>query len=339
LKFIVDFFNSQTFVPGDLAVVALLTVLEGLLSIDNALVLGLLAKRLPKHQQGWALNFGLILAVVFRFIAIFMASFLLRWTWVKLFGGGYLAYIAVRHLLFEAHKEEPEQIVLDEHGHPQILESTGGELTPDEQENDIRERVPVYIKSEGKTSGNYARFWPTVISISFTDIAFAVDSVLAAIALVGPAPAMDFHPKLWVVLTGGLLGICLLRIAAGAFIWLLGKFPSFEIAAYLLVLVIGLKLLADWGFNSDWSGWSPGFEKWRRETAESYEKWLSNNWIIKIPPHQPPPPNGNAPPAPVHLIDFHDLRRPECMAFWLSMLLAFLTGFIPPRKKPHAAPT
>jgi len=88
LNFIFDFFHSQTFTSGDLAVVALLTVLEGLLSIDNALVLGLLAKRLPKHQQGWALNFGLILAVVFRFIAIFMASFLLRWTWVKLFGGG-----------------------------------------------------------------------------------------------------------------------------------------------------------------------------------------------------------------------------------------------------------
>ena len=58
MNFFINFFNSQTFVPGDLAVVALLTILEGLLSIDNALVLGLLAKRLPKHQQGWALNFG-----------------------------------------------------------------------------------------------------------------------------------------------------------------------------------------------------------------------------------------------------------------------------------------
>ena len=42
---IVEFFGSQTFVTGDLAVVLLLTILEGLLSIDNALVLGLLAKR------------------------------------------------------------------------------------------------------------------------------------------------------------------------------------------------------------------------------------------------------------------------------------------------------
>jgi predicted tellurium resistance membrane protein TerC len=38
---------GQTFAVHDLAVVGLLIVLEGVLSIDNALVLGLLAKRLP----------------------------------------------------------------------------------------------------------------------------------------------------------------------------------------------------------------------------------------------------------------------------------------------------
>ena len=46
--------------------VLLLTVLEGALSIDNALVLGLLAKRLPKDQQAKALNIGMTLAFVFR---------------------------------------------------------------------------------------------------------------------------------------------------------------------------------------------------------------------------------------------------------------------------------
>jgi predicted tellurium resistance membrane protein TerC len=41
---------------GDLGVVGLLVLLEGVLSIDNALVLGLLAKRLPKHQRSRALT-------------------------------------------------------------------------------------------------------------------------------------------------------------------------------------------------------------------------------------------------------------------------------------------
>ena len=42
----------------------------------------------------------------------------------------------------------------------------------------------------------------------------------------------------------------LMRFAAVLFIKLLEKFPRFETAAYLLVCVIGLKLLADWMFNT-----------------------------------------------------------------------------------------
>ena len=47
---------GQTFDTHDLIVIGLLVVLEGVLSIDNALVLGLLAKRLPKHMQSRALS-------------------------------------------------------------------------------------------------------------------------------------------------------------------------------------------------------------------------------------------------------------------------------------------
>ena len=81
-----------------------------------------------------------------------------------------------------------------------------------------------------------APFWPTVAVIEFTDIAFAVDSILAAIALVGPPPPDDdptqrTHPKLWVVVTGGMLGVILMRFAAVLFIRLLDRFPRFETSA------------------------------------------------------------------------------------------------------------
>ena len=49
---------NQTFDAHDLAIVGLLVVLEGVLSIDNALVLGLLARRLPKRLQARALTYG-----------------------------------------------------------------------------------------------------------------------------------------------------------------------------------------------------------------------------------------------------------------------------------------
>jgi len=347
----------------DLAVVALLVVLEGVLSIDNALVLGLLAKRLPKHEQSKALWYGLVGAFVFRFIAVFTASLLLKWTFVKFLGGAYLVYIAVRHLFFESKETEEEKIVLDEHGHPRLVEEqSGAELTPAQEELEIRERLPVYMTPETRKKLGLASFWPTVFVIEMTDIAFAVDSILAAIAMVGSAPkGAAVHPKLWVVILGGLLGLMLMRFAARIFITMLDRFPRFETSAYLLVIVIGLKLLGDWGLNSDWSfdnqpmiarqlGGAKqrfvDFEQTRRGWVHSYEDWLKNNWIFGLPGHQQnnppapnaPPPNAAAqPPAPAaggiphvpHLLDFHDLRRPECITFWVLMVLCFLYGFVP----------
>lgn len=342
---VTDFFQSQTFGTGDLWVVLVLTVLEGVLSIDNALVLGLLAKRLPKHLQPAALTYGLVAAIVFRFIAIFTASLLLRWTIVKLLGGGYLVYIAVRHLFFESKEEKDEKIVLDEHGHPTILEASGEELSEKEAELEIRERVPVYVKPETVKQAGMSAFWPTVLSIALTDIAFAVDSILAAIALVGPPPnPTAYHPKLWVVFTGGALGVIILRFAAAMFIKLLERFPRFEISAYLLVIVIGFKLLGDWGLNSDWSFDQPtwaakslgtwklpfeAFEKRRQGWAHGYEDWLVKNWPLKITPEHEA---GAAAPHVPHVLDFHNIYRPESIAFWLLMLISFCTGFIPPRK-------
>src|SRR5262249_25059674 len=142
---------GQTFDPHDLIVVALLVVLEGVLSIDNALVLGLLARRLPKRLQGRALTYGLVGAFVFRLIAI--ASGLLKWRIVKLLGGLYLVYVALKHFFFEEEAEE-EKI------------AEGADAT------------------SAAVSTSARRFWQTVLVIELTDVAFAVDSIVAAIGVV-----------------------------------------------------------------------------------------------------------------------------------------------------------
>ena len=247
-------FLGQRFDPNDLAVIGLLIILEGVLSIDNALVLGLLAKRLPKSQQKRALTYGLVGAFVFRLLAIGTAAYLLRWRIVKLLGGGYLVYVAVRHLFFESRETLEDTVVIGPDGEPMIVESqTRQPIPPEEEEIEIEERVPVDLRPQ-EGGRRLAKFWPTVAVIELTDIAFAVDSILAAIALVGspPAghPADAVHPKLWVVIAGGMLGVILMRFAAVIFIKLLEKFPRFEVSAYLLVIVIGGKLLADWWFNT-----------------------------------------------------------------------------------------
>lgn len=242
---------GQTLNWGDLGMIGLLVLLEGALSIDNALVLGLLAKRLPKDQQRKALTYGLVGAFVFRFVAVFMAALLLKWRIVKLLGGGYLVYIALKHLFFESHEDDGE-VHFTAEGEPTLLhERTGEPLTPAEEEEEIQQRAPLPLPRQPR---NYAKFWPTVFVIEMTDIAFAVDSILAAIGVVGsPPPGTPkdaMHPKLWVIIAGGLLGVILMRFAAVIFIKLLDRFPRFATAAYLLVLVIGGKLVADWYFNA-----------------------------------------------------------------------------------------
>ena len=208
---------GQTYRPADLGTIAFLVLFEGLLSIDNALVLALLARRLPKDLRAKALTYGLAGAFVFRFIMIGAAAYLLQWRIVKLIGGGYLVWISLQHFFFK--KPEPKLAIDDDDAAPAA-------------------------KAQG--------FWPTVALIEVTDVAFAIDSILAAIALVGPAPVghVGLHPKLWVVVTGGMIGVMLMRIAAAMFIRLLERFPRFETSAYLLVLTIGLKLLVDWAVNT-----------------------------------------------------------------------------------------
>ena len=316
---------GQTFDPHDLAVIGLLIVLEGVLSIDNALVLGLLAKRLPKRLQGKALTYGLVGAFVFRIVAIATASYLLRWRIVKLVGGGYLVYVAVKHFFFTEHEDDDESVVPVPAGYPVHTRGAGDALSDERREEEIRHREPPVVDAVdsainrpaapgdrqcehceavvpagtkqcprcGARIRNLAGFWPTVVVIELTDIAFAIDSILAAIALVGSPPEGTpkdaAHPKLWVVVAGGMLGVILMRFAAVIFIKLLEKFPRFETSAYLLVIVIGLKLVVDWAFNS----------------AEH--------------PHR---------------VDFHDFRSPAFWVFWVLMLVCFAIGFIPKKKRP-----
>lgn len=245
-------FWGQSFNSQDILLVLLLVFFEGILSIDNAIVLGLLAKRLPKSQQKRAFTYGLIGAFVFRALAILTASFLLEWRIVKLLGGGYLLYIAIKHLFFQSKETSADEVSIAADGSLSRNASTGEDLTESRQELELKERLPAPISYEAIRFGKH--FWTTVLVIELTDIAFAVDSILAAIALVGSPPPdhpIDaVHPKLWVVLAGGIIGIVLMRVAAVMFIRLLERFPRFETSAYLLIVVIGSKLLADWGFNS-----------------------------------------------------------------------------------------
>lgn len=97
---------------GDALAIGTLAVLEGILSVDNSLVLAILVRALPKEQQKKALMYGIAGAFFFRVVALIFAAHLMRFIIFKIVGGGYLVYLAMKHMFFfykeDAHQAGPK---------------------------------------------------------------------------------------------------------------------------------------------------------------------------------------------------------------------------------------
>lgn len=186
--------------PSDFVTIALLVALEGLLSADNAMVLAVLVLGLPKAQQQKALRYGILGAFLFRTIATLLAVYLIKLGWVKLVGAGYLLYLVYRHF-------------------------SGGDAS--------ERRTP----PPARPGFGLSAFWATVVKVELTDIVFAIDSILVAVAM---------SPKTWVVVTGGLLGIVAMRFVIGKLLALVERYPPLVDGAFIIIAWVGIKLLVEY---------------------------------------------------------------------------------------------
>jgi YkoY family integral membrane protein len=82
-------------------------------------------------------------------------------------------------------------------------------------------------------------FWGTVLKVELMDIAFSIDSILAALGI---------SKRVWVVLMGGMLGILFMRLVAGIMVRLIDRFPLLTHTGYALITLIGYRLVSevDW---------------------------------------------------------------------------------------------
>ncbi len=95
----------------------------------------------------------------------------------------------------------------------------------------------------GAAGGQAMTFGRTVVALGLADVAFAIDSVVAAVAMVA---ASD---KVWIVVLGALAGVIMLRYAATFFIGLLDRYPLLDHLAYALIGWVGIKLAFMAGHN------------------------------------------------------------------------------------------
>ncbi|CQR46112.1 Integral membrane protein TerC family protein [Paraliobacillus sp. PM-2] len=195
-------------------VLIVLVGLEGILAADNALVLAIMVKHLPDEKRKKALFYGLAGAFVLRFASLFVISFLVDVWQVQAIGALYLLFISGKHL-YDRFKKKPDQ----------------------SDEN----------SDEEKTGSS---FWMTVLKVEFADLAFAVDSILAAVALAVALPETSLPSigsldaaQFMVVFAGGMIGIIIMRFAANVFVRLLHERPGLEVAAFVIVGWVGIKLV------------------------------------------------------------------------------------------------
>ena len=226
-------------------VLLVLVVLEGLLATDNALVLAIMVKHLPEEERRKALFYGLAGAFIFRFGSLFVISFLINVWQVQAIGAAYLIFMCLNHLFkhFIKHKSGTEE----------------------------KEEKPK------KQSG----FWMTVFKVEVADIAFAVDSILAAVALgvtLPELPIMDIGGMngghFIVIFAGGFIGLIIMRFAANMFVKLLAKKPGLEVAAFIIVGWVGVKLLVQTLSHPSLSIISEGFS---HSTA-----WKATFYIVLV---------------------------------------------------------
>lgn len=221
---------ETTNVIGVISIVIQLVFLEGILSIDNAAVLGAMVSVLPgdrpvpypralKFLQGFtdrvlgmqqlaALKVGLLGAYVGRGAMLVLAAWVIRNPFLKILGAIYLIKLAFDHLS-----------VADQPGEEEFLE---------------------------KKHQAASAFWLVVLNVELADLAFSLDNVVAAVSL---------SDKLWIVMLGVALGIIIMRFAAGIFTWMIKREPILATAAYIVVFNIGVELLVAEFLHMHFEAW------------------------------------------------------------------------------------
>ena len=80
-----------------LPIIVSLIIIEGLLSVDNALAIAAMANHLPERQKYLALKFGIIGAYFFRGLCLAFAAWIIENPWLKICGAAYLVYLMCDH--------------------------------------------------------------------------------------------------------------------------------------------------------------------------------------------------------------------------------------------------
>ncbi len=89
-------------------------------------------------------------------------------------------------------------------------------------------------------------FWATVVKVELTDLVFAVDSILVGVAM---------SSKYWVIITGGMLGIVMMRLVIGQLLAVVERYPPLVDGAFVIIAWVGVKLIVEFLHAAGYIAW------------------------------------------------------------------------------------
>lgn len=200
-----------------LCLVAIVTVilLEGILSIDNAVVIAMIANKAKPEDRDKVVKYGIIGAYALRGLSIFAIGWLManpQWGGVAKFAGAIW------------------------------LIKMGIALYTPQPEDDAE--VPGWIQWLIKVL-SLPLFLAVIIEVEIADFIFSIDNLFATVAMTEKIPGtilgMPLNTTICVI--GVFLGIATMRVITVHVMKLIEKYPALNKSAAIVIFLLGVKLL------------------------------------------------------------------------------------------------
>lgn len=200
-------------------------LIEKTLSVDNLFVMMMIFTSfgVGKNEYQHVLNWGILGAIVLRFVFIFLGSAIIsRFDWVLLVFGVVLVYSGVKMYL---NRNDKAEMNVEKHPLVRLLSKTGRIHTQFEGDK-------FFVRRAGRLL--LTPLFVTVLVIEFSDLIFAFDSI-PAIFSVSLDPYVVFFSNIFAIL--GLRAMFFLLAAIS------DKFRYLKLGVCVLLVFIGVKML------------------------------------------------------------------------------------------------
>ena len=206
-----ELFGPELFTAKAAAIFVQIIFIDLVLAGDNAIIVGMVASRVPQHLRKKVILFGIGAAVIMRIGFSLIAIQLLSITGLKFFGGLLLLWVCWRLWV---------EIRADNAQHNEAAEASA---------------------SDASDQNQLATLWPAVIQIVIADLSMSIDNVLAIAGISREFPIL--------LIFGLALSVAFMIFAATMIAKLLQRYPWIAYVGLALIFYVGIVMTWEGGLE------------------------------------------------------------------------------------------